>query len=149
MDLADRLRRSEYRITEPRRIVWQILTDGHGHLTAHEILARAGGHDATLNLSSVYRTLGLFAELGLVRESNVGADGTARWEPAHDHDDDLVHLVCRSCGQVEHHEAESVRDLVRHLEADHGFVASGVEIEVRGQCQQCVRAAEAAARATA
>lgn len=116
-------------------MVWEVLTDEHGHLTAHDILERAHRHDPSMNLSSVYRTLGLFTELGLVRESNLGTDGSTRWEPAHDND--KVHLVCVGCGAVEHHEAEPAAALLHHLEATHGFVASDVEVQVRGRCRPC------------
>lgn len=133
--LATLLREGGHRSTAPRRLVWEALTSAHGHLTAEQIAARVHRHDPTINLSSVYRALTLFTELDLVRESNLGTDGGSRWEPAHP--DDQFHLVCESCGEVQHHASDVVDQIRTHLAADHGFAADRVEVVVSGLCASC------------
>ena len=75
-----------------------------------------------MNLASVYRSLGLFAELGLARESHTG-DDAGEWELSHP--DDRFHVVCDSCGRVDHHGGAYVEEIRSHLQSDHGFEASG------------------------
>jgi Fur family ferric uptake transcriptional regulator len=97
VDLEQRLRAADHRVTAPRRLVWEVLTSQDRHLTAYEVLDLAQGGDPALNLSSVYRTLSLFERLDLVRESKVGGDGVTRWELIHP--DDMIHLVCEVPGR--------------------------------------------------
>ncbi|MGH8912632.1 MAG: Fur family transcriptional regulator [Acidimicrobiia bacterium] len=133
--LAVLLRERGHRSTPPRRLVWDALTSARGHLTAEQIAAEVHRRDPSVNLSSVYRTLALFTELDLVRESNLGTNGGSRWEPAHP--DDQFHLVCESCGEVQHHAGDLVDEIRTHLAADHGFAADRVELVVTGICSSC------------
>lgn len=129
------LRQHGHRSTVPRRLVWDALTSVEGHLTAEQITARVHARDPSVNLSSVYRTLALFSELHLVRESKLGTDGGSRWEQAHP--DDQFHLVCDTCGEVQHHAGDLVDDVRTHLAEDHGFTAARVELVVTGLCRRC------------
>lgn len=133
MDLEDALRDGGHRITSARRIVWDVLTEGHDHVSAAEVAERARHRDADINVSSVYRTLALFTELGLVRESRLGDETT--WEPAHG--DAVVHLVCERCGRVLHHPATAVEALRRQLDAEADFVVDAIDVRVTGHCRRC------------
>lgn len=135
-EIATILRARGNRVTEPRRLVWEVLSSAEGHLTVEEITARVHAADPSVNLSSVYRTLDLFADMDLVRESNLSADGPSRWEPAHS--DDHFHLVCNSCGRVEHHGGDLVERVRSHLGDEHGFEPSSIELVVTGRCSRCV-----------
>lgn len=136
-ELGTILRLRGNRLTGPRQIVWEVVRSAEGHLTVEEITARVHEADPSVNLSSVYRTLALFAEIELVRESNLGTDGASRWEPAHP--DDHFHLVCESCGRVQHHGGDIVETVRSHLAADHGFAAANIELVVTGTCSDCSR----------
>jgi Fur family transcriptional regulator, ferric uptake regulator len=134
-ELTELLRESGNRITEPRLRVWEVLNRSNEHLTVEEIGRQVHSMDPTINTSSVYRTLALFAEMGLVRESTFGSDEGARWELAHP--DDHFHLVCRSCGEVNHHEGDLVDQIRDHLAGGHGFAAEQVDLVVTGLCANC------------
>lgn len=133
MELESALRQRGHRITTPRRRVWGALVESGSHLTAEEIANRI--ESGAVNLSSVYRTLGLLVELGLVRESNLGTDETMRWEVAHP--DEHFHLVCRQCGEVDHHIGDLVEQVRHHLKDGHGFRAEDIELVVTGLCADC------------
>lgn len=135
MEIGALLRARGQRLTEPRRLVWEVLSSADGHLTAQQIADRVREENPGVNVSSVYRSLTLFAELDLIRESHLGVDGASRWEPAHP--DDHFHLVCERCGNVAHHAGEIVERVRTHLSADHGFEASGVELVATGICTSC------------
>ncbi len=135
MEIGALLREKGHRLTEPRRLVWAVLAASDRHLTANEIAARVNGVDPSVNVSSVYRTLSLFGSLDLIRESNLGVDGSSRWELAHP--DEHFHLVCEECGDVEHHAGEIVTRARAHLSGEHGFYARSIELVARGTCADC------------
>lgn len=135
-ELGHVLRGHGYRLTSPRWLVWSVLRSARGHLTAEEIAARVHRADPTINISSIYRSLTLFEDLDLVRESHLGIDDSARWEIAHP--DDHFHMVCRECGTVDHHVGELVDQIRTHLGDHHGFAAENVDLVVTGVCANCV-----------
>lgn len=127
--------REGHRVTAPRRAVWEVVASTGEHLTAEEIAERVRATEPDINLSSIYRSLSLFAELGLVRESSLDSSGPAHWETAHP--DDQFHLRCRLCGKVEHHTGNLVEQVRSHLAGEHGFQADQVDLLVTGLCQKC------------
>lgn len=139
--LADTLRRHGYRVTPPRQLVFEVLGETRGHLTADEIADRIAAHDDDVNLASVYRALALLQDLDLVRSSRLGADQPTTWELAHP--DEHFHLVCDACGEVEHHRGTLVDEIARHLEVGHGFTPTTIELVVTGTCGRCRRRSEA------
>ncbi len=135
-DVASVLRESGYRLTSPRWLVWSVLRSAEGHLTAEEIAERANEADPTVNISSIYRSLALLDQLGVVRRSNLGIDDSARWEIAHP--DEEFHLVCRVCGSVDHHRGDLVGQIRSHLGEEHTFYAENIALVVTGVCPRCV-----------
>lgn len=133
--LAAVLRGRGHRVTRPRELVWETLHSGDRHLTAEQIASAVHAIDPGVNVASVYRSLTLFAELDLARESRLAGEGAARWEPAHP--DEHFHLVCRSCGAVEHHVGDLVERVRAHLEDGHAFSADTVDLVVTGRCHRC------------
>jgi Fur family transcriptional regulator, ferric uptake regulator len=137
------LREHGHRSTRPRRAIWRVLDQVDAHLTVEEIDARLRATGETVDLASIYRALGLFADLGLVRETHLG-DDAARWEVAHP--DEHFHLVCGDCGDVSHHIGSLVAQITEHLDDGHGFEVRDVELVVTGRCEACrTRAAATAA----
>lgn len=130
--LDDTLRAHGYRVTRPRRTVWDALRRTTDHVTVDELVELV---DDDVDPASVYRTLALFEELGIARMSRFQDSDAGRWEPAHP--DEHFHMVCRVCGQVEHHAGTLVASIQEHLAADHGFVADDVDLTVTGRCSRC------------
>lgn len=138
-DLAARLREHGYRVTEPRLRVYELLRSGGGHMTADEIADALGDGEDAVTLSSVYRVLALLEELDLVRSSRLGEGDVSHWELAHP--DEHFHVVCDSCGAVDHHRGSLVQMVEEHLREGHGFLPSEVTVLVRGTCADCRGAA--------
>jgi Fe2+ or Zn2+ uptake regulation protein len=134
-ELTGVLRDAGYRVTGPRRLVWDVLSTTHHHLTVEEIAERARSSDPAINRSSVYRSLDLFSELGIARESNLGPGSASHWELAHP--DDQFHLRCTVCGRVEHHTGDLVARISSHLADHHDFAAEHVQLVVAGRCSDC------------
>lgn len=133
--LAARLREQGYRVTGPRLRVYEALGDGSGHLTADQLADRLADRDEAVPLSSVYRALAVLEELGLVRATRLGGEDVTHWERAHS--DEHFHVVCTTCGGVDHHRGPLVGVVADHLRAGHGFVADQVTLLVHGTCAGC------------
>jgi Fur family ferric uptake transcriptional regulator len=133
-DVAEVLRASGHRVTGPRQAVWRALVESGAHRTAHQLAERGARGDPTVNLASVYRSLALFEQLDLVRQSHLGGDA-GRWELAHP--DEHFHLVCATCGAVDHHKGSLVKAVRDHLASGHGFEVDQVELIVTGRCATC------------
>jgi Fur family ferric uptake transcriptional regulator len=127
-DLAARLRSRGLRRTPQRE---QILAAVRrlGHATPEQISETVTGVDVT----TVYRTLELLEELGLVRHAHLG-HGAPSFRPA---DDDHVHIVCHSCGAVQDADPDLVDPLAQRLHDQSGFVVDRSHFTVFGRCRAC------------
>ena len=143
-DVSELLRERGYRVTQARQAVWRVLVEAEDHLTAEELTQQVHATDPGINLASVYRSLSLFQQLELVRESRLGGDEASRWELAHP--DEHFHLVCDRCGRVDHHEGTLVETIKDHLRRGHGFQPTAVELLVTGRCRTCAAAGTAPRR---
>jgi len=137
-DLEQLLRTRGHRVTRPRRAVWEVLRTARDHLTVEQVASAAASRGHEVDLASVYRSLDLLEELGLARCSRLGDSDAGRWELAHP--DEHFHLVCTSCGDVDHHVGSLVAEIRDHLDAGHGFDVDSVELTVTGRCARCRRA---------
>lgn len=129
------LRQRGHRVTRPRRAVFDALAGSPDHLTVEELHARVRGREPGVNLASVYRSLSLLAQLGVARESQIGDSEAAHWELAHP--DEHFHVVCDTCGAVEHHVGALVEQITEHLRTGHHFDATNVQLTVTGRCGRC------------
>jgi Fur family transcriptional regulator, ferric uptake regulator len=104
------------------------------HGTPDEICAEVRKTASGVNISTVYRTLELLEELGLVTHTHLG-HGSARYHTAND--SDHLHLVCRDCGTVTESDVSVAAALVDRLHAEHGFDTDVRHFSVFGRCGAC------------
>jgi Fur family transcriptional regulator, ferric uptake regulator len=129
------LRSRGRRVTRQRELIWAALTaQPDRHLSAAEVAGRVRADLPRVNVSTVYRTLELLVEEGLVRRTDLGADRIF-YEPAHDHRHH--HVVCRSCGRVAHVHDEVLGDLRERASRASGFALGDEEITLFGLCPAC------------
>jgi Fe2+ or Zn2+ uptake regulation protein len=132
---ADALRQRGRRITRQRRLIWDALNaEAEAHLSADDVVERVRQHMATLDPSTVYRTLDMLVREGLVRRTDLGA-GRAFYEPAQDHLHH--HVVCESCGAVVHLHDEEIGDVRERVESASGFALSRTDMSFYGLCPAC------------
>jgi Fur family ferric uptake transcriptional regulator len=139
----DTLRASGYRVTPQRQLILEAVTRLE-HATPEEIYAEVKQTAVGLNLSTVYRTLELLEQIGLVTHTHLG-HGAHRYHLAADAQH--VHLVCRACGAIIQLEPTAVGPLVRALDANYGFETDVGHLTVFGTCSNC-RSPGAPAEAT-
>jgi len=144
MDWEDLLGRRGYRITAPRRAVMTALERAEAPLAAAELLRGAKAEYPRLGLVTVYRTLDLFQELGLVRRvhGDDGCHGYALASPGHHHA-----IVCRGCGRAaEFAGCQELRHLIQRAEDETGFRIDGHMLQLSGLCEECIQATDEGSR---
>ncbi len=135
MDLQEQLRSRGYRLTPQRELVLEAVTE-LGHATPEEALTWIHGRSSSVNISTVYRTLELLEELGLVRHAHL-SHGAPTYHAATEAEH--VHLVCRGCEAVLELDPTAVAPMVASLEQEHGFHADVGHLTVFGVCRECAR----------
>ena len=80
------------RMTEQRRVIARVLSDAQDHPDVEEVYKRAAAEDEAISIATVYRTVRLFEEAGILTRHDFG-DGRARYEPSpEDHHDHLIDI---------------------------------------------------------
>lgn len=135
-DLIRRLRDAGYKITPPRLAVLEVIQCEGEHLNPNEILTRAQAIHPQTGRATVYRTLELLTQLGIVRPIYVGENGPTyiRAEGGHHH------LVCSRCGRVIDFEQCVADSMERELEERFGFHIKSHLLEFYGLCAHCHQA---------
>ncbi len=123
-------------VTSQRRLVLSIIKKAGGHINAKELYRRASRKNDSISLATVYRTLRLFKELGLIEERKLGQLYCSyEIKESADHQ----HLVCRCCGKVIEFESPLLGQVVEELRHEHGFNLTKIEVYMEGYCQQCTK----------
>ncbi len=135
--IKERLRDEGYFITEPREILIDYVTSKNEAATVEEMVEDLRTQDRDVDRSSVYRTINLFTELGIVGKV-LFRDGVKRVElssefgGSHHH-----HLVCDECDKIIEFEECGIDNLQRIAEIKHGFQVEAHHMEFFGLCQDC------------
>ena len=108
------------------------------HATPEDICAEVQQTARGVNISTIYRTLELLEQIGLVTHTHLG-HGAPTYHLAAEADH--VHLVCRDCGEVTEVSPDTVGDLVTRLDREFGFETEVRHLTVFGRCARC-RSAE-------
>ena len=137
MDWQDKLNQEGLRLTHPRQVIISVLEKAGTPLSPQTIHRRTIEASEEIGLVSVYRTLDLLAELGLVRRVH-GHDecqGYVLASPGHHH-----HLVCRNCAAaVEFSGLDDLTVLINHIQEETGFVVNEHLLQFSGLCPRCQR----------
>ncbi len=133
------LARRGYRITAPRRAVLDAFVTSHEPRTVAQLHRSLGGE--RVNLVSVYRTVKLLCDVGLVRATDA-AQGQRRYELAEPFTAHHHHLICRRCGQIEDLEGcllepDVLARLGRRVRQSHRFRVTDHELRFFGICRRC------------
>jgi Fur family ferric uptake transcriptional regulator len=121
-------------LTNQRRLLLELLRDAEGHIDAKELYRRASARDESISQATVYRSLNLFKELGLVDEVRLGQIRCyyeIRQSPGHQH------LVCRGCGKVMEFQNPYFQKLIKAVRRERGFKVTKAELYLEGYCSEC------------
>jgi len=127
--IAQRCAAKGLRMTEQRRIVADVLDIATDHPDVEELYARASTRDPRISIATVYRTVKLFEEAGIIERLEFG-DGRARYEDAErDHHD---HLIDLSSGEVIEFVDPEIEALQERIAEKLGYRLIGHRLELYG-----------------
>lgn len=134
---CERLRDSEYKITPQREIILRTFMDNSDqHLSAEDVHSLVKDRHPDLGLATVYRTLDVLFELGIIHKSDFG-DGKNRYELTHENEHHHHHLICLQCGSVEEFEDDLLESLEAQILRKSHFKVLDHDLKFYGQCKKC------------
>lgn len=136
-ELVSELRRRGLRVTPQRMVIHRALCSQAQHMTAEQLLETVSGVLPGVSLPTVYATLELLEELGLVRRFGTGNGAVlfdSRVEPH-------AHTVCRQCGATADLDEGALSERVVARAQETGFVPDHTQLVVWGLCGRCAAAA--------
>jgi Fur family ferric uptake transcriptional regulator len=121
-------------LTSQRRLLLDLLRNTKEHIDAKELFQRASTRDESIGPATVYRSLKLFKQLGLIDERRLGKVCCCyeiKRSPEHQH------LVCQGCGRVMEFQTPYFQKLVDEVQQEHGFKITRAELCLEGYCEHC------------
>jgi Fe2+ or Zn2+ uptake regulation protein len=121
-------------LTNQRRLLLELLRDAEEHIDAKALYRRASAKDESISQATVYRTLNLFKELGLVDEMRLGK---VRCYYEIKQSQGHQHLVCQGCGKIIEFQSPHFQKLIEAVRREHGFKVTKAELYLEGYCPGC------------
>ncbi len=132
--IVNRLSQLGYRLTPQRVMILSAIENSNDHISAEEIYAQIVAKYPQVNVSTVYRTLELLKQLGLVTETDLGG-GRVKYHPAEK--GNHHHLVCRECGAIFDLDESVLAPFKNALFREYNFSADLKHLAVFGRCAKC------------
>jgi Fur family ferric uptake transcriptional regulator len=132
-DWREALRAKGYRLTPQRELILAAV-DELGHATPDQVLEHVRQQVSTVNASTIYRTLEVLEELGLVRHAHL-EDRAPTYHSTRGHEH--FHLKCRGCSKVVSVPAEEANGFAEALEETYGFMPDLGHLTVFGRGHDC------------
>ncbi len=137
-------RKMGLRFTEPRRAIMEVLSQTREHLSAEDIYLAVHRNYPAIGLTTVYRTLELLVEMGLVYKMQFG-DGRARFELAANPAESTPHhhVICLRCKKIFHYDdlipedLEQIETLRQRVAEKFQFKIFNFRLDFFGLCPQC------------
>ena len=136
--ISEMLRSNNFRLTPQRKIILEVLLENENeHLNAEEIYKAAQIKLPALGLATVYRTLELFAELGIINRLQLEEEfNRYEFKPdssKHTHH----HLICVNCGKIQEFNEDLLDELEKLIEEESGFIITDHSLRFYGYCRKC------------
>ena len=131
-----RLRDAGYKLTNARLTVLRVIERNHGHITSSEVLEQVNEVDSTIGRASVFRTLDLLTQLGIIRPTYIDTSTTPNYvlmPDGHHH-----HIICTNCNRVIEFENCGLDEVKARLEEQLRVQLQGHLLEFYGLCADCV-----------
>jgi Fur family ferric uptake transcriptional regulator len=124
----------EHNLTTQRRLILEVLQEAEGPIDAKELYRRASTRDQSISWATVYRSLNLLKQLGLIDERRLTK---ARCFYEIKQSLEHMHLVCQCCGKIIEFENSLVRKLMEVVRRERCFNVTKVDLYLEGYCAEC------------
>jgi len=135
--MKDSLKKQGVRLTRQRQILLDLIDNSGKHLDAESLFQLAQQRDPKLNRVTVYRTLKLLKEGGLVDELDLMHQSGDQHYYETRLKQEHAHVICLRCGRVEEFFGEPLQKLRRQVESHFGFQVMIARTEIGGYCAHC------------
>jgi Fur family peroxide stress response transcriptional regulator len=133
--VIEALRKKGYKATPQRIAICRFALRNRNHPTARQIYEEVKRVHATVSLATVYKTLQILTEHGLIQELDF-PEGQARFDSCvKPH----VNLVCLRCGNIQDVDEPAIRQIVDKITAKARFTRTGQRLDIYGVCKACRR----------
>src|SRR5512133_759714 len=132
------LAKKNLRITAQRRAIVETAFSTRRHFTADELLAWSRQKDSSVSRATVYRTLPLLTESGLVREMDFGQDHKV-YDPNYAQHPRHDHIVCEDCKKIVEFESDQLEQLESEISQRLGFSVSAHRLQISARCEELKR----------
>ena len=141
--LKNNLKEKGYKLTPQRRAVVDTIIKNEGqHLTAEELYELVKVDCPEIGLATVYRTVLLLEELGVVCKLDLN-DGCSRYELVHENENHQHHhLICTNCGKVIEVEGDLLESLEHTIEEKYVFKIKNHSVKFYGLCSECSKSSK-------
>ena len=129
-DLEKKCVEAGLKMTEPRKAILSVLAHASDHPSVEDVYERARMKDSSISMATVYRTLGLLDELGLVYRHEFSDSDHARYEVNSDHHH---HLIDLETGKVIEFQNEEIEQMKQKIAADLGYELVECRLELYGK----------------
>ena len=126
------------RLTSQRQAIIDSVFGTHEHFTAEQLLEWARQRDRSVSRATVYRTLPLLTESGLVREMDFGKDYKF-YDPNYADHPHHSHIVCNDCEKIVEFESEKLDELENEISHKLGFSVKSQRLQITGSCDELKR----------
>jgi Fur family ferric uptake transcriptional regulator len=127
------LKKKKMKITSQRKAIIETFLELGGHVSVEDIFYELRKRKKNIGLATIYRTLSMLKEAGLVSERDF-RDGRTRFEIVSEHHD---HIICQKCGKVVEFRDETIEKLQEEISKRLGFVLISHRHELMGICEDC------------
>ncbi|PPK49614.1 Fur family ferric uptake transcriptional regulator [Clostridium algidicarnis DSM 15099] len=138
--LKEDLKGRGYKLTPQRRAIVDTIIDNEGsHLTVEEIYDEVKKICPEIGLATVYRTIVLLEELGIIYKLDLN-DGCSRYELVHEDETHRHHhLICNNCGKVIEVQGDLLESLEEKIEKGYKFKIKDHSVKFFGICEECYK----------
>lgn len=116
-EFEEEIAASGLKMTEQRRVIAGVMASAEDHPDVYQVFERAHAKDNSISMATVYRTVKLLEENGLIEKRDFG-DGRARYEASHDHHH---HIIDLESGDVIEFKSDEIEKLKEKIAADYGY----------------------------
>ncbi len=138
--LRDLLEKNGYKTTVQRKALYEFLSENKDkHLSTEEVYDLIKNKYPKIGIATIYRTLLLFEEIGLVYKHNFD-DGYSRYEILSPHSNEVHqhhHLLCKQCGNIIEVKEDLMNSLEEIIEKQYNFEILNHVVKFTGICAQC------------
>ena len=123
------------RVTAQRMVIIDAVFGTDEHFTAEQLLEMARARDASVSRATVYRTLPLLTESGLVHEMDFGKDYKI-YDPNYADHPNHNHIICEDCDKIVEFESDQLDKLESKISHELGFEVKSQQLRITGNCEE-------------